>query len=979
MRWWEVFTTVRSPARGARGGDAGGATFLTEVITPRTAATTLGSAESFFAALGGAEPISLEIAASPAERRFLIRAPSERSRELTSSLLGAAYPRAALRRLDTGAEPGLDPARSGADERYLTVRLRLRGPVYLPLRTWRDGELSPGRVEGPAADPLSPILAALGDIPDSWRSLAQLVVAPAPDDWARPYARLAVESPLASERLAAYYRAETSPAGVGLLGAALTIGALYLQATSLYERGDWLSLASLGALVLVGLPVLALVVRRLTRTAVYDPRVIQEKLGREARLTQLRLTVFAPRGTPDAAVSSRLRSLAAAYREFGRASGNALLPERVRSGEVGITRAALLPSTRAGLVLNSAELAGLWHLPLSPGETSFIAQNGPRRLLPRLASVGSGFRIGVAAHQNSHLPVALPPEILSRHQLLVAKTRRGKSSLLLRFFAHLVADAGPAPARPFVLLVDPHQDLALASLGLVPASRRPDVVCLSLSEGDRPFGLNLLDTGLGWDRGRVVANTLAVFRREFDRFWGPRMEDAFRFALLTLFEANEAIAGADGAGRERQYTILDVPPLLTDTAFRRQVLQLVRDPTVRGWWTRYFASLDRRLQLEVVNPVQTKVQRFAGDRLARAIVGQPRSTIDPAGWLREGRVVIVNTAKGLVGEDTAALIGGTIINLVGLLIAEQARLPAEERRRAHLIVDEFQTMPGADFESVLAEHAKYGASLTLATQSLARLDALDRESHRALRPLVFANLDALFAFQVSADDARYLARELGSGIEEADLLELPDHECYVRVSVGGERLAAFSVRLDPPPRSDPAIARALLADSAERIGRDLASVEAGLRSASARIELAREAEVAGGSGEGGGSPGGAQSAAPDDPTDRTDSGATPGKGARNEHRARLTAEPSIAWMQSLLERAQQSPEGRDLDLRIEGGVVVLNPGDTPEHLPQRIALLDRLIAGTNGPGDAGGPRLTAKDGQADSSLTPSQPDEGGKR
>src|SRR5262245_27115894 len=153
------------------------------------------------------------------------------------------------------------------------------------------------------------------------------------------------------------------------------------------------------------------------------------------------------------------------------------------------------------------------------------------------------------------------------------------------------------------------------------------------------------------------------------------MADAFRFALLTLYEANQAICAADLQGRARQHTVLDVPAVLVDTAFRRDVLRLVADPVVRAWWSGYFDVLDRRLQIEIANPVQTKVQRFAGSRAARSIVGQPASTADPASWLRDGAIVLVDAAKGAVGEDTAALVGATVLNLVALAIGEQAALP----------------------------------------------------------------------------------------------------------------------------------------------------------------------------------------------------------------------------------------------------------------------------------------------------------------
>jgi hypothetical protein len=230
-------------------------------------------------------------------------------------------------------------------------------------------------------------------------------------------------------------------------------------------------------------------------------------------------------------------------------------------------------------------------------------------------------------------------------------------------------------------------------------------------------------------------------------------------------------------------------------------------------------------------------------------VGQACSTVDPAAWLRDGAIVVVNTAKGVVGEDTSALIGGTILNLVALVVGEQAVLPEHERRRVTLLVDEFQCMPGADYETVLAELPKYGANLVLSTQGLARLDAIDREHGRGLRSTLFANLDGLFAFHVSAEDARYLVPELGEGLDEHDLVALGEHRCYARLSADGARPPAFSVELDPPPPSDRALMARLAAASAARFGRDLEDVEDALTAAIARVAAFRGATAGAASGQ----------------------------------------------------------------------------------------------------------------------------------
>ncbi len=854
-----------------------GRTELVEVVTPRTNAATITPAENLLAAISLAEPFGLEIAATGTARWFLARAGSGAMRCHLESQLAVAYPQAEIRRLDLEQYPGLDPAGLGPDEQAAACALTLRAPQYLPLRTFRDAEIE--AVRSAQADPVLGILGAMDDLPEGWRALAQLVLRPAPDDWCRGYLRLAVEHPLASERTAA--QADTSLTSVFLMAGLLGAGTLAFQGYQWYALRDWLHLGLLAGGVLAGTPGAIWLLKRLSDRPIYDVRLVQEKVSRIAYVSQIRLAVFAPAQVPGVEVESRLQRLVAAYRQFSLAAGNGLVPRRLDLRNRDLRALAPLPLARACPVLNTRELAGLWHLPQAQADVPLLERTTARQRLPLPVTVARGCRVGVSTHQGRTVPVALADELLGRHLLLVAKTRRGKSSLMLRVARYLM-DRRTASGQPRgLVLVDPHHDLARAALGLVPPARRGEAVYLDVSQRQRPFGLNLIDTGLGWERDKAVSNALAIFRREFDRFWGPRMEDAFRFALLTLYEVNQSICAADPSGRGRQHTVLDVPAVLVDTAFRRSVLPLVADPVVKAWWSGYFDLLDRRLQVEISNPVQTKVQRFAGSRAARAIVGQPRSTIDPAAWPRSGAIVIVNTAKGEVGEDTASLVGATLLNLVALTIGEQARLEARHRNSVTLLVDEFHTMPGADYEAILAELAKYGANLVLATQSLARLEALDRDQHRALRATVFANLDGLFAFHTSAEDARYLVHELGGEVDEQDLVSLGEHRCYARLSSGGERLPTFSVHLDPPPESDAAVADQLAVASAALYGRDQAAVESDLQSALARIEASRLVPLQlGQTGrDGAGVARDAAVTAADDPDQQ------PGtKNARNEHR-----------------------------------------------------------------------------------------------
>ena len=120
-----------------------------------------------------------------------------------------------------------------------------------------------------------------------------------------------------------------------------------------------------------------------------------------------------------------------------------------------------------------------------------------------------------------------------------------------------------------------------------------------------------------------------------------------------------------------------------------------------------------------------------------------------------------------------------------------------------MVVDEMQSMPGVDYESMLSELGKFGASFILATQSLAKLDDLSR----TMRDTLLANVGCLAVFQVAGNDARTLVWELGKDrVTEEDIVSLPVHHCYVRATVGTERMNAFSMEVRKPEDGDPAVA-----------------------------------------------------------------------------------------------------------------------------------------------------------------------------
>ena len=241
----------------------------------------------------------------------------------------------------------------------------------------------------------------------------------------------------------------------------------------------------------------------------------------------------------------------------------------------------------------------------------------------------------------------------------------------------------------------------------------------------------------------------------------------------------------------------------------------MQDPALRAWFRDNYDRAGRVLQQQTANPVTSKIGRFTVTEASRLVLGQARSTFDPRAVLRDGGVLVVNTAVGSLGEGAASLVGATLLNLLGLLIEEQVALPPERRRRVVGLIDESSTLGAVDYPRMLSELGKYGASFVLVTQSLSKLDAIDRN----LAPTIFANSDGLTVFQVSAEDARKLTPELGGGLEVEDLVSLDDFTCYARWWDGYGRPPAFSFRVDPPPAPAPGRAAAIARRSAARYGR----------------------------------------------------------------------------------------------------------------------------------------------------------------
>jgi len=417
-------------------------------------------------------------------------------------------------------------------------------------------------------------------------------------------------------------------------------------------------------------------------------------------------------------------------------------------------------------------------------------------------------------------PVAVKPEDERQHIHLLGGTGTGKTTLLTN-----LACADAAGGRGFAIL-DPKGDLVDAVLPRIPPHRVADVVLIDPSDTLYPVGLNALacwgEIGKEVDREIICDYVVTLFRKLYDRYWGPRSDDILKAAILTLLDRPGA-------------TLAEVPLLLSSPDFRSRFP--VDEPVVLGPFWHNYEQLSETQRMQAIAPLVNTVRDFLIRRSLRNILGQSQTWINFREILDGRRILLVNLAKGLLGEDTSRLLGALVLSAVWQAAQTRARVPEDARPDFHLILDEFPnylSLPQS-LEDVLAEARSFRLGLVLAHQHLRQLPA-------AVRQAVLANARTRIVFQCSQDDATVLGREFGPVVTATDLRSLDRHRAAIRLCVDGSTRPAFVGRtLPPPPAGDAEVAEQIRRLSRTRYARPRREVEADIRR---RLHLAEATDWA---------------------------------------------------------------------------------------------------------------------------------------
>ena len=394
----------------------------------------------------------------------------------------------------------------------------------------------------------------------------------------------------------------------------------------------------------------------------------------------------------------------------------------------------------------------------------------------------------------------------SRHVYIIGQTGTGKSGLLeLLALSDIYHNQGYA-------IIDPHGDFAVDNLKFVPPNRIQDVVYFNPADTEYPLGFNPMEVTDPSMRNNISSEIIGVLKRMFGESWGPRMEYILRYTILALLEYPDT-------------TMLDITRMLTNKEFRNQVLAKVTDTVVLQFWRVEFASWSEKYATEAIAPVLNKVGAFVANPTIRNIIGQPKSSFNIRQIMDEGKILVVNLSKGLIGEDNAAILGSFLVTKIQLAAMSRSDIPnVEDRRPFYLYVDEFQNFATDSFAVILSEARKYGLNLTVANQYISQMSDNVRDA-------VFGNVGTMMSMRVSPEDAPILAQQFAPQFEAQDILQMNNRHFVCTMMINGEKTPAFSGTTLRLPEANHDYLDEIIANTRSKYARPRAEIEAEIATA----------------------------------------------------------------------------------------------------------------------------------------------------
>lgn len=733
------------------------------------------------------EYISFEIACVNKKIGFYVNCPKDLV-DIVEKQIHSQYPHAYIEQTK-GYNPFQDKGSVEAAELVPTKK------YFYPIRTYKTME----------SDPLGALSNAMSKLDENEGAAIQFIVSPAGHGWQSKPRHMALEiqqgkNPHTVEKGVAYqvFREFTHGIGAGLMGK-----------DSSKEKGSRHDLSGTHSPIQLT-PMQQEIVKRL-----------EEKASRSGYYTNIRIVASS---IHPGAASMHLKNISAAFLQYNMPPFNGFQVKRKNKDDVVkdyIFRVFRKYWKKA--IFNTEELASLWHLPTPLIDTPNIKWLTSRKAPPPINALKSGVLLGRNIYRNQETPIYIGREDRRRHMYVIGRTGSGKTEIM-KYMSVQDIKAGEG-----LCVIDPHGDFIEDILPHIPKERAEDVILFEPFDMDRPMGLNMLEVSSEEQKDFAIQEMISIFYKLVTdpAMLGPMFEHNMRNAMLTLM-----------ADEEHPGTLIEIPRIFTDTQFQKYKVGKLKDPVVKAFWEKEMAKTSDFHKSEMLGYLISKVGRFVENSMMRNIVGQSKSAFNFREVMDDGKILLVNLAKGKVGEINAKLLGLIIVSKLQMAALQRADMPEADRRDFYLYVDEFQNFITDAFSTILSEARKYRLDLIIAHQYLGQLQTqagAQGAGSSNLRDAVFGNAGTIMSFRIGVEDSEFLEKEFAPTFNQFDLLNVDRFNAFMKLMINQTPSKPFNLATYPLPKpnaNEKELAAAIRQLSRLKYGRPRSVVEAEVLEAS---------------------------------------------------------------------------------------------------------------------------------------------------
>jgi hypothetical protein len=363
-----------------------------------------------------------------------------------------------------------------------------------------------------------------------------------------------------------------------------------------------------------------------------------------------------------------------------------------------------------------------------------------------------------------------------------------------------------------VCFIDPHGSDIQDILANIPPERMDDVIYFDPAYTARPMGLNMLEYDVNYPEQKtfVVNELLAIFNKLFDMktAGGPAFEQYFRNSALLVME--DPASGM---------TLLEIGRVLADKEFRDMKLSRCKNPIIKQFWENAEKTSGESSLANFVPYVTNKFDVFISNDIMRPVIAQEKSVFNFREIMDNKKILLVNLAKGRLGDINANLIGLILVGKITMAAMSRVDILGKGKiNDFYLYIDEFQNITTDSIEVILSEARKYRLSLNIAHQYVEQLE-------ENIKNAVFGNVGSMVVHRVSTENAEIFSKQFEPTFTPHDIIKLENLNCYIKMLVNGMPVKPFNSHTPFPPRGNTDFADKLKELSYLKFGRDRAEIE----------------------------------------------------------------------------------------------------------------------------------------------------------